>query len=321
MNHDLEQIRKKIDNSQNVVIAGHINPDGDAIGACLGLGIALKAIGKNVIVLLESYGEKYDIISGKELVKFDNFEEITAELFISLDCGDKERLGEAQPVFDSAKYQINIDHHKSNTYFAQLNYVEETASSTSEMVFWLLDSFIPINQETAEALYAGVIYDTAGFRHSSTGVKTLLAAAKLIEYSINFTKIYNEFFDAKSFSELKIIGKAFDNAKLLFDGKFIITTITSSEIEVCNGNNKEVDSIVNLIKGVKGVSVACFMYEKKDNVVKVSFRCDDGFDVCALSQKFGGGGHVKAAGCTINDCIENAFKFVLNEMQQIFCNG
>ena len=319
MNNSFEEIRKQIEISQNIVVAGHTNPDGDAIGACLGLAMSLKGMGKNVTVLLESYSEKYDIIPGKELVKFHDFQEIKVDLFISLDCGDKERLGEAQKAFDNANCQINIDHHKSNTNFAKLNYAEETASSTSEIVFWLLDSFMPINQKIAEALYAGIIYDTAGFRHSSTSAKTMLAASKLIAYDINFTKIYNRFFDLKTFSELKIIGRAFDNARLVFDGKLIITTITSSEIEACNGSNKEVDSIVNLIKGVKGTLIACFLYEKSKKEIKVSFRCEDGFDVCALSQKFGGGGHVKAAGCTINDCIENAEKLVLNEVEQLFC--
>lgn len=316
MNHSLKEIRNSINQYHTIAIAGHTNPDGDAIGSCLGLAEALQKCGKKVMVLLEAYGGKYDVIPGKSFVMNEGYDSLEPELFLSLDCGDKERLGLAETVFHKAKCTINIDHHKSNTYFAELNYVEEGASSTSELVYRLLNGYLPMNQSTAAALYAGIIYDTGGFRHSSTSPATMEAAGNLMSYSIPFTQIYNLFFDSKSFSELKIIGKAFDNAQLLFDGRFVYTTITKKEMDECGSNKSELDTIVNFLKGVNGTLASCFFYEKQENEIKASFRCGENFDVCAIAQKFGGGGHIKAAGCTIEASMEEAKKLVFAEIKE-----
>jgi phosphoesterase RecJ-like protein len=136
-------------------------------------------------------------------------------------------------------------------------------------------------------------------------------------YGIPFTDIYNRFFDARSFSELKVMGKALDNAELLFGGQVVCSTITTAEIEALGGSNKELDAIINYLKGVLGANVACFFYEKTATDVKGSFRGNDGYDVCALAQKFGGGGHVKAAGCTITASIAEAKAMVLKEVEKM----
>ena len=138
-----------------------------------------------------------------------------------------------------------------------------------------------------------------------------------METGIPFTDIYNRFFDSRSFSEMKIMGQALENAKLYFDGKVVCATITSAEIAACNGTNKELDAIINYLKGVQGAEVACFLYEKTETEVKASFRGADGRDVCALAQKFGGGGHVKAAGCTIAASIDKAKEMVLAEIEKM----
>ena len=239
------------------------------------------------------------------------------ELFIALDCGDEGRLGAAGEVFQKAAKKINLDHHESNTYFGELNYVAADASSTSEIIFNLLKDRIPMTAAEAAGLYAGLIYDTGGFRHSSTSPETMKIAGELMAYGIPFTDIYNRFFDARSFSELKIMGRALDNAELLFGGDVVCSTITTAEIEALNGSNKELDAIINYLKGVLGAKVACFFYEKTETDVKGSFRGNDGYDVCALAQKFGGGGHVKAAGCTISAPIAEAKAMVLEEVEKM----
>lgn len=318
MNNSFQELREIMVESERIVIGGHLNPDGDAIGACFALARSLKNMGKDVRVALEKYAPKYEVIPGKELIlQEEDYGDLDVELFISLDCGDKERLGKAAELFEKAQRTINIDHHRSNQYFGQYNFVDADASSTCEIIYCILRDEMPIDQDMASALYAGIIYDTAGFRHSSTSPFTMMAAGELMTYSIPFNAIYNCFFDNRSFSEMKIMGRAFDNARQLYDGKFVYTTITTTEIAECMGTNKELDIIVNYIKGVQGAKVACFLYEKNPNEVKASFRGDDGYDVCALSEKFGGGGHVKAAGCTIHTSIEKALELVLAEVEQI----
>lgn len=315
-NDPLETILTEILSAKTITLAGHTNPDGDAIGACLALGGALEKSGRQVQVLLENYAEKYRLIPNGHLVRKVEAAEIP-ELFLALDCGDEERLGAAGEIFRKAAKKINIDHHGSNTYFGEWNYVDADASSTSEIVFRLLEGQLPITAAEAAGLYAGLIYDTGGFRHSSTSPETMRIAGALMGYGIPFTEIYNRFFDSRSFSELKIMGKALENAELLYGGDVVCATITTAEIEALGGSNKELDAIINYLKGVLGAKIACFFYEKTETEVKGSFRGNDGYDVCALAQKFGGGGHVKAAGCTIAAPIAEAKKLVLAEVEKM----
>ena len=198
-----------------------------------------------------------------------------------------------------------------------MNYVAAKASSTSEIVFQLLENILPMTAAEAAGLYAGLIYDTGGFRHSSTSPETMQIAGALMGYGIPFTEIYNRFFDSRSFSELKLMGRALSNAELLFGGDVVCSQITAAEIAELGGSSKELDAIINYLKGVLGAKVACFFYEKTETDVKGSFRGNDGYDVCALAQKFGGGGHVKAAGCTISVPIAKAKEMVLAEVEKM----
>lgn len=315
-NDSFAEIMECILTADSIALSGHLNPDGDAIGACLALGGALEKAGKRVTVILESYGDKYHLIPNGHLVCQAENAEIPT-LFIALDCGDEERLGDAAEIFRRAEKKINIDHHESNTYFGELNYVAADASSTSEIVFKLLKDRLPITAAEAAGLYAGLIYDTGGFRHSSTSPETMRIAGELMEYGIPFTEIYNRFFDARSFTELKLMGRALDNAELLFGGEVVCSSITTAEIEELGGSSKELDAVINYLKGVLGANIACFFYEKTKTDVKGSFRGNDGYDVCALAQKFGGGGHIKAAGCTLSAPIAEAKAMVLREVEKM----
>ena len=267
-------------------------------------------------VILEKYADKYQLIPNGHLVCAAE-DATLPELFLALDCGDEGRLGDAAEIFQKAAKKINIDHHESNTYFAELNYVAAKASSTSEIVFQLLENRLPMTAAEAAGLYAGLIYDTGGFRPSSTSPETMRIAGALMGYGIPFTEIYNRFFDSRSFSELKLMGRALSNAELLFGGDVVCSQITAAEIAELGGSSKELDAIINYLKGVLGAKVACFFYEKTETDVKGSFRGNDGYDVCALAQKFGGGGHVKAAGCTISAPIAKAKEMVLAEVEKM----
>lgn len=315
-NNSFDEIMEWVLSAETIALTGHTNPDGDAIGACLALGGALEKAGKQVQVILEKYADKYQLIPNGHLVCAAE-DATLPELFLALDCGDEGRLGDAAEIFQKAAKKINIDHHESNTYFAELNYVAAKASSTSEIVFQLLENRLPMTAAEAAGLYAGLIYDTGGFRHSSTSPETMQIAGALMGYGIPFTEIYNRFFDSRSFSELKLMGRALSNAELLFGGDVVCSQITAAEIAELGGSSKELDAIINYLKGVLGAKVACFFYEKTETDVKGSFRGNDGYDVCALAQKFGGGGHVKAAGCTISAPIAKAKEMVLAEVEKM----
>ena len=190
-NNSFDEIMEWVLSAETIALAGHTNPDGDAIGACLALGGALEKAGKQVQVILEKYADKYQLIPNGHLVCAAEDARLP-ELFLVLDCGDEGRLGDAAEIFQKQR-EINIDHHESNTYFAELNYVAAKASSTSEIVFQLLENRLPMTAAEAAGLYAGLIYDTGGFRHSSTSPETMQIAGALMGYGIPFTEIITAF--------------------------------------------------------------------------------------------------------------------------------
>lgn len=316
-NNSLEEVRDVLKQYDSILLCGHSNPDGDAIGSVLALATSLSLMGKKVQVYLETYGKRYDTIPNKHfIVKRDEIQDF--DLFVSLDCGDKERFSSILNFYKKAEKTLNIDHHISNPYFGDVNYVFKDSSSTCEIVYHILEDCFPIDRDICTALYAGIIFDTGGFRHSSTTPETLRIASELLKREIPFNEIYIQFFDMKPFSEIKITAVALQNAKLMYDGAVIYSTITKKELKECDSTHEEIGGVVSYIKGVEGAKIACFFYEKAaEGQVKVSFRCDDGYDVSAFSQRYGGGGHVKAAGCTLKMSMENAVEKIMADIKEI----
>ena len=295
---------------EKICIAGHSNPDGDAIGACLALGLSLQKAGKKVTVLLEDFAKKYDILEGKELI---GEPKEAPELFVVLDCGGVDRLPAfARQWMEQARLTLQVDHHTSNPYFAHFNLVEEDASSTSEIVYTILRNEFPIDRRIALDLYAGLIYDTSAFHHTCTAPSTLRIAGELVSYGFDFTAVYDRFFYEKSFGETKALAKGIDHAERYFDNKCVLSTLTAQEIKDCGCTSKELDGIIAALNNIQQIEVACFLYERESGEIKGSFRGKGDWDVCVLAQQFGGGGHVKAAGCTFQCSLEEAKKQVLD---------
>ena len=314
-NNTFEEIRQAISNSQRIAVSGHTSPDADAIGSSCALALAIQQMGKDVFVFLEKYPDKFKIIPGGELVVYEDYNDVNVDLFIALDCGDKERLGQAAVLFDKVP-NICIDHHISNTYFAHLNYVDSKASSTAEIIYQLLDGYWPLDSNIASALYTGILFDTGCFKHDSTTPRTMEIVAKLMTYHVPFTKIQEKLFYTHTFAEVRMMGKVLERANLVFDNKVAYSYITLEEVRSYGGTTKELDHIVSELKTIKGTDIAVFFYEKEPNVIKTSLRADNDSDVCQIALAFGGGGHIKAAGCTILDTMENAIAQVLKEIEK-----
>ncbi len=184
-------ILKHIEMSENIYIAGHINPDGDAISSCYAFAMAMKKLNKNPKILLEEIPQKYDFLTGKQFWYTGDYSLLEPGVFFALDCGDKQRLGNAAQVFDNSLFTYNIDHHGSNTNFAQVNVVNGTASSASEMVFEILTELnIDIDYDMAVALYSGIVFDTGGFKHNSTLKRTHEIAGVLVEKGVPTADIH-----------------------------------------------------------------------------------------------------------------------------------
>lgn len=316
-NNSLNDIRNALKAAENIAVSAHTSPDGDAVGASCALGFALKKLGKNVKVLLERYSDTFNVMPAEKIADFD-IENFVPDLYVSVDCGDIERLGIFGGLYLNTKNTINIDHHESNTGFGKLNYVYPKASSASELVYDIIDGFIPLDENIAACLYSGLIFDTGGFRHTSTSPKTLVVASKLIEYNFNFSRIYNTIFNTRKFEEAKAMGMAIERMRKEAEGKIIYSYMTLDDIRLCGTTSDGLSEIISYIKGIDGCEAAVFVYEKSEGVFKVSLRSGDEIDVCKVASAFGGGGHIRASGCTISgEPMDIIFKVISEIKKQI----
>jgi phosphoesterase RecJ-like protein len=314
----VESIRNIIRAHQNFVIAGHVNPDGDAVGSCFALAQMLTNMGKQARVLLEPYNIKFEIIPGAGFLCADLNEVKSFDVFIALDCGDAERLSEkAFEVYSQMPLTACVDHHGTNPGFAKYNYIEKDASSTCEIVYELMKPLCELDMQAASAIYAGMVHDTGGFRYNSVSPKTLEIAAGLVALGIPFTEIYNELLYMHYFNAAKILGKALESAALTCGGQVIYSFITQKMLDEVSAKGSDLDGVPEFLLNTTGVQVALLIYEK--NIVtkelKVSFR-SRGIGVDKIAQKLGGGGHEYAAGATAFGEIEEVAQNVLAMLEK-----
>lgn len=303
----LEDILK---GKRRAALGGHVRPDGDCVGSCLGLYLYLKEQYPEIEtdVYLESVPEAYRIIQGTDEVKTQIDEDDVYDLFICLDCGDEKRLGFSQRLFENAKETVCIDHHVSNGAFADWNYIVPDASSTSELVYTLLDSG-KISRETAEALYMGIAHDTGVFQYSCTSPETMEIAAELMWKGIDGSEIIEKTYYEKTYIQNQILGRALLESMLILDKRCIVSVVRQKEMEFFQAEAADLEGIVSQLRQTKGVEVAMFLHETAPQQFKVSLRSKGKVDVSRIASYFGGGGHVRAAGVTMkgssHDVINN----------------
>lgn len=304
------QLSDVIQGRKVIALGGHVHPDGDCIGSNLGLYIYLKEQypDKEIDVYLEDIPEAYRMIQRTDEVKHFIPADKQYDLFICLDCGDAARLGFSEPLFRAAKHTLCIDHHVSNQAFADENYIEPEASSTSEMIYRLLDKK-KINRHTAEALYMGIVHDTGVFQYSCTSPETMEAAAELMRKGIDGNEIIDKTYYEKTYLQNQILGRALFESILILDKQCIVSSVSMSELKFYGAKPSDLEGIVSQLRLTKGVELAVFMYELDTQQFKVSLRSKGKVDVSMIAQYFGGGGHKRAAGFTMkgtsHDVINN----------------
>lgn len=301
----------------NIFIASHVNPDGDNIGSCLGLYLALKKINKNVRVLQSDIlPEDFNFLKGFEEIKpFNENEKI--DLLILLDSADSKRLGDNEALLDKAKITINIDHHLSNTNYADINLVDPKSPSTCELVYKLINQMdIDIDKNIAEALYTGISTDTGKFSYDSVTGDTLRIVASLIDLGIDFNKINIRLYESISLSKMSLKIKALSGLKMYKNNQVALVRVSQDMLKSTNTSMEDTNGIVEEIRKVEGVEVACLLKEIKKNEIKVSMRSKEFFDVSKVCEDLGGGGHIRASGCTINESLNKSEQIVLDTIDK-----
>ena len=290
----------EVSDAASVAISGHIRPDGDCVGSVMGLYLYLKKeLPKAEIdVYLDKPADIFDCISHIDDIKSEFNTNKIYDVFFVLDCED-DRLGNARPLFESARKRINIDHHISNKGCGDVRIVEPDRSSTAELLYDLMRPEM-IDIEVATALYIGIIHDTGVLRYSNTSPRTLQVASELIKFGFNFSDIIQKTFYEKTYVQTQIMGRAVLESVRFMHNRCIVSMVSRRMMDFYQVTPQDLDGIVNQLLAVKGVECAIFMYETGTLEYKVSMRSDGKVDVAAVAMRFGGGGHVRAAGCTMN---------------------
>ena len=316
-------LNKILEGVSTIAIGGHVRPDGDCVGSCVGLGQYIREnySDKTVDIYLKDIPESFHFLKGTEtILESVADEEKEYDLFIALDCGDTGRLDYSKPLLDHAKHTFCVDHHISNIGFADVNHIVAEASSTSELVYGLLDEE-KISKNVAEALYLGIVHDTGVFQYSCAGPETFRVAAKLLEKGIDGPKIIEDTFYAKSYAQNQVMGRALMESILFLNGVGIASFIRKNVMDFYGVVPKDLEGIVSQLRVTEGVEVAVFMYELKQNEFKVSLRSKSELDVSKISQYFGGGGHKKAAGFTMAgtpfDVLNNLSEQIEEQLEKL----
>ena len=313
----MENLASQLEQVKTVAIAGHVRPDGDCAGSCLATYNYIKTWYPDIQVdlYLEPIPNIFKFLKNAEQIHNSCESDQKYDLCIVQDCGDAGRLGNAVKYFETAKKTVCIDHHVSNDSFADENYILPEASSTSELIFELLEEE-RITREIAECIYVGMVHDTGVFQYSCTSAKTMNIAGKLMEKGINFTKIVDDTFYTKTFEQNKILGQALLNSELYLEGACIATAVSKAEMEQYHVLPKHLDGIVSQLRVTKDVEAAIFLYENEDGTWKVSMRSNEKVDVAAIAVKHQGGGHVRAAGATMAGTPEEIIRVLCKEIKE-----
>lgn len=285
---------------ENVVILPHMFPDGDTIGSALAALHLVESFHKKGYIVLNDdipstlsflMSDKFPVYNG------NSFTLDTIDVCIAVDCGETKLFEDRKGLFERAAKTICIDHHRTNSYYADINLVDEGASSTGEMMFHVLKKLeVPIDPLTAQAIYAAICTDTGGFRYSNTTSVTFQAAAELMATGFDFNALNVHIFQNKPFDKVRLLNRVFETLVRYHGGKTAVVKLTQALIDELSLNEYDTDGIVEFVRDISGIEVVVFIREYEKDTFKISMRSKNNVDVSQVALAFNGGGHVKAAG-------------------------
>ena len=300
--------------AKKLVIVSHVSPDGDTLGSSLALMHALRMLGKEVIINVDDdISTVYSFLPGiAEYRRFAPGESVNADLLVIIDASSADRAGNAMEVVKSPAV-LSIDHHKTNTRFADYLYLDSDAAATAEIIYsLLLEMGIKLTRDIATCIYEGIYTDTGSFKYSNTTSNTLKTAADLLNYGVN-PSLISDNMELKSRSQVEMLRKVLETLTFLKDGKIAYIEIP---LELYD-HNVETDAFISYPRYVEGVEIALLFKQVEANLTRVSFRSKE-IDVAKVALSFGGGGHKKASGCSIYAPLKEAEKVILEAVGELF---
>lgn len=312
----LNQIFEEINEAKSIVILTHENPDGDAVGTSLALYNALKNYGKdNVDVIIPECPEIFMFLPNADKIMkssdVDNY-----DLAIGIDCSSLQMLCRGHKYFETADKTIVIDHHDTNAMYGDLNFVNPDAPACAEVMIVALNSFdMPITKEIGTCLLAGIITDTGGFKYQGVTAETFEFVANLMKHGVNVSDVYRKVLQVKTKSAFELARVANSRLELIDDGKIAYTYVTEEDYEKFNTTYGDHEGIVDVGRDIEGVEVSIFVRPIKGKGLKVSLRSNDKVNVDEIALMYGGGGHQKSAGFSVNGDFDTVKELVLKEVR------
>jgi phosphoesterase RecJ-like protein len=320
-----EKIGRAFREHERFAILSHVRPDGDALGSQLALALALQQLGKDVRVWNEDgMLEKYSFLPRAELLTKPPAAGQDVDVAIALDTAIQNRLGTALEAIRSAKTWINIDHHPSNPAYGDLVYVDPTSPATGQILFELMKSErLPMNREIAENLYVAVSTDTGSFQYPNTTARTFEIAAELVRTGIDVGRISQQLYENYPRRRIELLRELLRTMRFEGGGRvasFSLSLKTAAKLGVLPEDN---EGLIDHIRAIRGVIVAVFFEELAEGKVRVSMRSkSEAVDVCAICQKFGGGGHTLAAGARVRGTLAEVEQRILEAICDVVkCNS
>ncbi len=312
-----KELSKAIKEAKSIAIASHVSPDGDNLGSSLGLYLGLKKIKKDVKVLkVDKIPEKYLFLPAVDQIE-EAESNYKPDLFIALDCADEDRLHINKDLARSSKMLINLDHHISNTMYGDLNLIEKDSSSTGELVYKLMVELgIEIDDEIASCIYTAISSDTGSFKYSNTSGRTHKIVSELYKTGFNPGEINIKLYQNQTMEQTKLFSHAMSGLETYFQAKVGLIVVSQEMLKKTGAKMEDTEGLVEQVRDIKGIELAILLKEKED-CIKVSTRSKAYFNASDLCAYFNGGGHKRAAGCTIYKSMQDAKDEILEKVESL----
>lgn len=305
-NASLKEIAGILKAAKTILIFTHINPDGDALGSAAALCRVLRKMGKTSWVLMDEDVPDYISFMDTEFVTRDKDCLKDHDVSICVDCGEYSRFPALADKFDDGKLKLCVDHHATGDGFGDYYYIDPSEAATCQLIYKLIKELdVEIDKTVAESLYTGINTDTGSFQYSNTTADTHTIAADLMTYGVDHTAINVKLYQTIPMTKIKIQSSILQRAEFLFGGKVAIGYVTGEMLDEAGAVLDDAEGTIDMLRNIEGVEIAAFLKEKGD-AVKVSMRAKSYANVAEIVSVFGGGGHVKAAGCTLEMGMEEA---------------
>lgn len=317
---NLQQAVQFMREHDDFLVISHVSPDGDTTGSALAVCLMLQQLGKKYIVVNE--GETP--IKFGFLPCFDELIDLSktklSETFrhvIAVDAADSKRMGQVQHLFAENVQLLNIDHHPTNDLFGTINVIRTDAAATAEIMYELVvEGGFQINESLATCMYTGLLTDTGGFRYSNTTPNVMKIASELLAYGVKSGEIAERCLESITMEHLSILRRALQSLKLTSNGLVASMRISHDDIKETRATSEDISGLVNYGRNIEGVEVGLLLTETLPGVVKVGFRSRSQVDVAQIAKSVGGGGHARAAGCTLHGNLEEIEQTILAKIKE-----